>query len=364
MKKMIVLLLTMVFILPDICFPLQIKLIKVIQIPKELLFVSGYFVVLETGSLLFTDIRDQNNQLKLFNENGQLENGWGKMGPGPDEFDGLGFLDYQSPYLALAEAGKHKIHFFEATNNGHFLKKLGEVKAWEMNGPIKIYNNNNILITGYIVSSDNRGYAVFMRSLLEKETRYILPLEYKFGARSKSEHKKIFEEVQGLSWLSYLDVFEDTAFYISSVRLKVVKINLKSGKIELFGKTPGNFRPVSMDKRTREALIDPRKGKEIQEKIFDSCSFVGGIFVDKEFVAIIYVNREKTLKNSKYFVPYVQLYDHAGRLLNTIPISEFYSEENFIPLFYNREDRLLYLCSIIYNYDAIQYAIYKYKVEP
>lgn len=362
MKKMIFLLLTMVFILPDICFPLQIKLIKVIQIPKELLFVSGYFVVLETGSLLFTDIRDQNNQLKLFNENGQLEKSWGKMGPGPEEFDGLGYLDYQAPFLAIADAGKRKIYLFEISGNGEFLK-LGEIGAWEMNGPIKIYDKNKLLITGYNVSSDNRGYAVFMRDLLEKDTRYVLPNEYKFGAKSEGEHKRIFEEVRGLSWLSYLDVFEDTAFYISSVRLKVVKINLKSGKIELFGKTPGNFRPVSMDKRTREALIDPRKGKEIQEKIFDSCSFVGGIFVDKEFVAIIYVNREKTLKNSKYFVPYVQLYDHAGKLLNTIPISEFYSEENFTPLFYNREDRLLYLCSIIYNYDAIQYAIYKYKVE-
>lgn len=363
MKKTILITLSIILVLSGICFPMQIKLIKVIQIPKELLFVSGYFAVLEDGKFLFADIRDKNNQIKIFNENGQLEKSWGKMGPGPEEFDGLGYLDYQTPFLAIADAGKRKIYLFEISGNGEFLK-LGEIGAWEMNGPIKIYDKNKLLITGYIVSSDNRGYAVFMRDLLGKDTRYVLPNEYKFGAKSEGEHKRIFEEVRGLSWLSYLEVLEDTAFYISSVRLKVVKIDLKSGRIESFGKTPNNFRPLSMDRRTREALVDPRKGKEIQEKMFDSCSFVSGLFADKEFVGIIYVNREKKIGNEKYFVPYVQLYNHSGKPLHTLPLASFYSEENFIPLFYNRKDRLLYLCSILYKEDAIQYTLYKYKIEP
>ena len=46
---------------------------KTITIEEGALFATGFFVVLEDGSLLFTDIRDKNNQIKLFRDfNGVL----------------------------------------------------------------------------------------------------------------------------------------------------------------------------------------------------------------------------------------------------------------------------------------------------
>ena len=80
-------------ILTNICFSWQVRLIKTISIDKDTLFLAGFFVVLEDGSLLFEDSRDKNNQIKVFNEDGRLIRAWGKWGTGPNEFIGLG-ADY------------------------------------------------------------------------------------------------------------------------------------------------------------------------------------------------------------------------------------------------------------------------------
>ena len=350
------------FFLTNICFSWQVKFMKTISIEEDALFVSGFFTVLEDGSLLFTDIRDKNNQIKVFNEEGKLIKAWGKLGPGPDEFGGLGFLDYQSPYLAVADAGKHRIHVFEKLQNYEF-KKRGEFLAWELNSHIKIYDKN-VLICGYIVSPKGKKYVLFMRDFNGKETKYILPLENHYGAGSMSEYKKIAEEVSGVSYLAFLDIYKDAVFYVSDVRLGVAKIDLRSKKIEFIGKEPKNFRALSMNKKTRNALMDPQTGKEVGDDIITRHSFVSGVFADKDFVGVLYVNREKKINDELFFVPYIQIYDHSGKLLHGEQLAPFFSEERYIQLFYQKDKRYLYLCSIISGELAIKYVIYKFSIEP
>jgi hypothetical protein len=349
-------------ILTNIGFSWQVKLMKTISIEEDALFLTGFFAVLEDGSLLFTDIRDKNNQIKVFNEDGKLIKAWGKMGPGPDEFGGLGFLDYQSPYLAVADAAKHQVHLFEKLQNYEF-KKRGEFLAWELSGHIKIYGQN-ILLSGYIVSPKGRGYVLFMRDFDGKETKYILPRENHFGTRSMSEYEKIREEVSGLSALAFLDVYQDTVFYVSDVRLKVAKIDMISKKIEFIGKAPKNFRALAMNKKTRDTLLDRQTEKEFGDDIITRHSFVNGVFADKHFVGVLYVNREKKINNELFFVPYIQIYDHSGKLLHGQPLAPFFSEERYTPLFYQKDKRHLYLLSITSSELAIKNVIYKFSIEP
>jgi len=348
--------------LTNICFSWQVKLIKTISIEEDALFQTGFFVVLEDGNLLFTDIRDKDNQIKVFNEDGQLIKAWGKMGPGPDEFGGLGFLDYQSPYLAVLDAGKHQIHVFEKLKNYEF-KKIGEFLAWEYSSQLKIYGRN-VLLSGYIVSPKGKKYALFMRDFNGKETKYILPLENHYGARSMSEYEKIREEVSGISALAFLDVYQDTVFYVSDVRLKVAKIDMISKKIDFIGKEPENFRALAMNKKTRDALIDPHTEKEFGDDIITRHSFVNGVFVDKDFVGVLYVNREKKINDELFYVPYIQIYDHSGKLLHEKSLVPFFSEERFTPLFYQKDKRHLYLLSIISGELAIKNVVYKFSIEP
>jgi hypothetical protein len=352
---------SVLFILTNICFSWQVKLIKTISIDEDALFVAGFFAVLEDGSLLFTDIRDKNNQLKVFNEDGKLIKAWGKEGPGPNEFGGLSFLDYQSPYLAVADAGKHRIHVFEKLEN-YESKKIGEFLAWELSSHIKIYKKN-VLMCGYIVSPKGKKYVLFMRDFNGKETKYILPLENRYGARSMSEQKKIREKVYGLAALAFLDVYQDTVYYVNEARLRMSKIDLKSKKIEFIGKEPKNFRALAMNKKTRDALMNPQTGKEVTEDIMNRHSFVSGIFADKDFVGVLYVNREKKINNELFFVPHIQIYDHSGKLLHGQPLAPFFSEDKYTPLFYQKDERHLYLCSIISGTDAIKYVVYKFSIE-
>ena len=355
-------LISALLILTNICFSWQVKLMRTISIDERELFNLCFFAALEDGNLLFTDILDKNHQIKVFNEEGKLIKAWGKMGFGPGEFAGAGFLDYQSPYLAVADAGKHRIHVFEKNDNGEF-KKIGELLAWELNSHIKIYGKN-VLLSGYIASPKGEGYALFMRDFNGKETKYVLPVENRFGARSTSEYRKIKDEVSGISTREFLDVYQDTAFFVSDVRLRVAKIDLRSMKIEFIGKEPRDFRPLAMNKQTKEALMDPRSAKEVVEDILAKHSFVNGVFVDKDIVGVLYVNRDKTINDELFYVPRIQIYDHSGKLLHGQTLAPFFSEQRYTPFFYQKDKRHLYLLSIVSDESVVKYVIYEFSIEP
>lgn len=360
MKKIIFHCIFLILFIINFCYSWEIKLIKKIPIEDKALFHSIGFAVLEDGTFLFTDLKDKANQLKIFDEQGKLIWAWGKMGPGPDEFGGLGFLDYQSPYLAVADAGRHGIHVFEKVQNYKF-KKIGDILAWQQEGTIKIYQKN-ILMCGYIVSPKGRKYVLFMRDFGGKKTEYILPIEHDYGARSMTEYQKIKEEVDIFLPLRFMDIYGDTLFYVSSVRLRVNRIDLKSRKIEFMGKEPNNFKNLSLNKKIKDMLMNPKYARLVDD-IASKRSWVSGIFTDKDFVAIIYVNREKKIDDNLYFVPYVQIYDQAGKVCHEQSLAPFFSEDRVIPLYYQRDTHDLYLCSITGSEATYQYEIYKYSVE-
>ncbi|MDI6850109.1 MAG: hypothetical protein QME69_10005 [Candidatus Saccharicenans sp.] len=207
---------------------------------------------------------------------------------------------------------------------------------------------------------------LFMRDFGGQKTEYILPREHDYGARSMTEYQKIREEVDIFLPLRFMDIYGDTLFYVSSIRLKVNKIDLKSKKIEVIGEEPHNFKNLSLNKKTKDMLMNPKyapKYAKLIDDIVSKRSFVSGIFADKDFVAVIYVNREKKIADNLYFVPYVQIYDHAGKLWHEQSLTPFFSEDRLIPLYYKRDTRDLYLCSITSSEAAYKYEIYKYSVE-
>lgn len=361
MKRLV--LITLILVLSNFDFSWEIKFIKKIPVEDGAVLNSVGFVVLEDGNFIFADFKDKDNQIKVINQEGKLIKAWGKMGPGPDEFNGVSFLDYQRPYLALADAGRHRIYVYERLQ-GYEFKKIGDILAWEQEGPIKIYRNN-VLIPGYVVSPARKKFMLFMRDFNDRKTEYILPLENVYGAKSMREYKKIKEEAGFVLSIPFMDVYEDTIFYVIDKRLKVDKVDLKSKKIEIIGEEPKNFRALSVDKKTKNRLMDPQnqKSKEELDEIISRHSFVSGLFADKNFVAVIYVNKEKRIGEDFYWVPYVQIYDHSGKVLHEQSLGPFFSSDMVIPLYYEKDKRQLYLCSIISNEAAYQYEIYKYSVE-
>ena len=163
--------------------------------------------------------------------------------------------------------------------------------------------------------------------------------------------------------LGYLDVYQDTFYYVNEARLRMTKIDLRSNTIEFIGKEPKNFRALAMNKKTRDDLLNPQTGKEVAEDILNRHSFVSGIFTDKDFVGVLYVNREKKINNELFYVPHIQIYDHSGKLLHGQPLATFFSEERLTPSFYQKDERHLYVCSIISSKDTINYVVYKFSIE-
>lgn len=352
----------LVISITNICFSWQINMVKKIPLngDNKPLLLTGSFAAMEDGYFILTDIKDKDYQLKLFDGTGKLLKAWGKMGLGPDEFGGAAFLDYQSPYLAVQDVGKRCIHVF--SNPGNFeLQKVSDVLAWEANRDIKLYGKN-IIIPGYIVSPKGKEYVLFMRDLSGKKTEYLLPLENEYGANSLGGHKQIHDEVSGVSYAGFMAVSENTIFYVSDVRLRIAKIDARTRKIDFIGNEPKNFRPLAMNNKTKNDLLQP--GNKVMENILTDHSFVSGIFADKDIVGVIYVNREKKLNNELYFVPYVQVYDHFGKLLCEQVLAPAYSEERILPIFYQPDKRHLYLLPTISNKTTYDYTIYDFSLQP
>jgi hypothetical protein len=228
---------------------------------------------------------------------------------------------------------------------------------------IKIYDKY-VLLCGYIVSPRGEGYALFMRDFNGKETKYILPLENHFGAGSAGEYRKIRDEVSGISARDFLDVYQDTAYFVSDVRLRVAMIDLRSMKIEFIGKEPEDFRTLAMDKKTRDALMDPQFGKEVAEDILTKHSFVNGVFADKNIVGVLYVNRDKTINTELFYVPRIQIYDHSGKLLHEQTLAPFFTEQRYTPSYYQKDKRHLYLLSTASDESTVKYVMYEFSVEP
>jgi len=98
------------------------------------------------------------------------------------------------------------------------------------------------------------------------------------------------------SVFAVLEDGKDTCFYVNDVRLRIAVIDLRSMKIEFIGKEPADFRALSMNKKTSDALMDPRSGISVED-ILTKHSFVNGVFADKDMVGVLYVNRDKTINH-------------------------------------------------------------------
>jgi len=214
---------------------------------------------------------------------------------------------------------------------------------------------------GYITSPKGKGYIVFARDFYGGNTQYILPFEYKYGERSLSEHQKTREEVSGISSRCYADIYEDDLFYISDVRVRVIKTNLKTKKIEILGKDPKNFRAPVMDKKTRNELLQPQTGKGKMQEILNKFSFVTGIFVDKDYFGLIFLNREKRSAMNSILWLMFKFMIILERCCMKVSWKTFYTEEKISPLVYQKGTGCLYLLGMTSSELGVKYVIYKYQ---
>jgi hypothetical protein len=161
-----------------------------------------------------------------------------------------------------------------------------------------------------------------------------------------------------------IDVYQDTAFYVSDVRLKVAKIDLRTMKTEFMGKEPRDFRRLVMDKKMRDEIEYPTSGKDIIDDIRIRHSFISGILADKDIVGILYENRDKRIDNELFCAPRIQINDHSGNPLHEQALAPFYSELRFSPYYYQKDKKRLYLLSQVSDESKVKFVIYEFALIP
>lgn len=336
---------------------LEVKLVSKFNLSQEkiLLLHPMDFAVTEDEVLIFTDAKDGN--IKLYDNSGKFIKSWGRRGPGPDEFQGVGWCDYRNPYLIILDAGKMKVFVYKRLKDNGF-QKINKIYCMGGFSNIGLYKDN-VIIDDYIVSKNGKKYSLYMKDFQDKKTSYLLPLEMRYGFRSKKKYERNRSDISKVtSQIGFLDIAGDNVYFALDARLRITKINLKTKEIEFFGKETENYVRPRVTAKIKKAFAQ-RSGKQVREEKM-KMSWVVGVFSDKDIVGLLYTNLDKA---SSLWKVTLQLYSSDGEFLEEENLSDAvdygYSPRNF----YNKENGCLYVLSKRLNGEFIdEYTILKYKI--
>jgi len=343
MKKAIYLVILFSSILCKTLFCVEINLIS--QIPlsqdKVTLMQACFFVVTEDDIFIVTDARAAD--YKLYNSSGQLIEIWGRKGPGPNEFRGPFYCDYQKPYFVNMDFGKLKVCLYKRIGKSK-LEKIDEFLCLRAGYDIELMGDN-ILVAGHIADSNGKRYELYMRNFKNKKTHFLLQAETKYGFKSFREYKKNIQKVALLGSFGYFNVKHDYVYYVWECNLRIIKLNLITKEMSIFGEETKNYTKPKLTKAFERAYREKTDTSNERKKM----SYIIGIFATDDFIGLLYKNFDE--KNSFWKI-FLQLYNPEGKLIEEkiLPGAVYYPMTQ-PPFFFNKKNSHLYFLSKTLNKD-------------
>ena len=123
---------------------------------EALILYASDFVVAEDGLIFVTDGKDCN--IKSYNQTGKLIGVTGRRGPGPEEFSGPAYCDYQAPYLAILDF--MKIIIYQRDGKGG-LSRIDEIDCMACTSDIALWGKN-VIVDAYVAQQNNK-YGLTLR---------------------------------------------------------------------------------------------------------------------------------------------------------------------------------------------------------
>ena len=317
------------------------------------------FCVLEDESFVICDYKD--NKILVYDQNGHYLSGWKKQGQGPGEYQGIWFISYEPPDLAIADLRQPKILLYKRTDKGGF-KWIKDIP--ESGRTIKDFVlRNEELYFETTILHDERFYSVHIRDLDAKHDEYLLPAAVRYGGRPEDNHLKIYEAEYSKIWgkaYSFLDVLDGQIYSAWMGGLKVLKIDRQTKRWTSFGQITKNYRPLKLEKREPAPGLTISQLFEHNRKEATRYSWVGGIFADQGLVGLLYITFNHAM--SKWDV-FLQLYDQDGVFGRELVLPDVIPVETYLRCFYSHGSGSLYFLNMIDDDDKeIGFEILKYKI--
>lgn len=301
-------------------FGFTIKLQKKIKLSQEktLLQKAMAFCVTEDELFMITD--SKSGDIKIYDGNGQLVNILGRKGFGPGEFGEPSFCFYNKGErkFGVFDYRIRKIFIYNRTGRTEF-KRVREVYCLALGYDIQL-KGNKLLISGYKPDPNKNPYDLYYVDLTNNQITFLLPSYYKYGLKSLHEYETQYRrkpDIKVIGANGWFDVQSDCLYFVWEGDLKIIKINIKSGKRSFFGKKSSHYTKPFASKRLLEAYR--MRDINIMQNERSKMSFVTDIFASRKYTLLIY---ERPVKQDKKLNFKLQIYTLDGNFLEELDIPD------------------------------------------
>jgi hypothetical protein len=296
----------------------DIKLIKKTILSRKAVILENTWSLCVTGDKLFLVPDYKAGNVKIFADNGDLLKILGRKGFGPGEFvkPSYSFYNKEKKIFGVLDLGTKKIFFYHRTGKTDF-KRFKEIYCLAGATGIGL-KGNKLLVSGYKTGPDNTHYDFYYVDTTDEETHLLLPSYHKYGLASQREFGNRYlnkPDIRGIGISAWFDNRGDDVYFAWEGDLKIIKINIKSRKLDFFGKkTPHYVKPTAS-----KALLEARRARKgsLIESEWDKMSYVTNVFAGTEYVLVFYKGPVKKGGASNVRV---QFYSLAGEYLADIPV--------------------------------------------
>lgn len=331
---------------------LPIKSIPISQMNAPLLYAAD-FIVAEDGIILIADAKDGN--IKCYDPEGNLLRIIGRRGPGPNEFLGPSFCDYQAPFFSVLDSPKFKVHIYEREGRTN-LSKVAEVSCMMCTSDV-ILSGKGILVDAFVHNNGTK-YFLTLRNFQGEILKRLLPIERRYGYESERSYKANYEDLSMLTaQRGFLSVWGNRAFFILDVIPRIVSVGLDDLEIIIFGTPSPNYREPRINPAIRNAFTN--KESEPLKRERQKVSYITGILSDERMVGILFSNYDALSDSWKL---YLQRYDLEGSFLSEDLLREATNYDSFFNYYFQRDIGILHVMAEIYGDDSDEYRILGYKL--
>lgn len=196
-------------------------------------------------------------------------------------------------------------------------KRVKEVYCLAAGTDIQL-KGNKLLISGYKTDRNGNPSALYYIDIMNDQTSFLLPAYYRYGLKSYREYEIQHlrkPDIPTIGIGSWFDIHGDDVYYIWEGNLKIIKININSGKRSFFGqKTSYYIKPFAS-----KQMIDGRRNRNLNivQSEKSKMSYIRDIFASSKYVLVIYEGPVKQDKKSNFIL---QFYTLDGKFLEEIPI--------------------------------------------
>lgn len=335
----------------------DIKLIKKTKLSQETVIIENTWSLCVTGDNLFLIPDFRAGNVKIFAANGDLLKIVGRKGYGPGEFvkPSYSLYDKEKKIFGVLDLGTRKIYLHNRKGKADF-KRFEEIYCTAGASGIQL-KDDKVLVSGYKPGPENTHYDFYYVDLAAGKTKLLLQSYHKYGFASQREYGNKYlnkPDTTAIGIGAWFDSRGDDVYLAWEGDLKISKLNIKSGKLDFFGKKTASY----VKPHASKALLDARRTRNVMaiESEWAKMSYVTNIFTCADYVFVIY---KGPVKQEGELNVRLQLYTSAGKYLAEIPMPGNPSHR----MFFDKDKKMIYsLTNELDDELSEKYFVLEYRV--